>query len=204
MVAREVHGIVSTKICCLNHMGITTIKIWWYHDFIEMFILKGWSLYWDGSLICDPLCRYSQTHYCRKLDFLICPWSNMAATWWQLINIRNFPWKLRYFQKGQHDEYVVITSAKQIGELMKMMGYPGSGRQQWAPGNIPYFDGLMQERRNFIPNALELCLSCTNPSIYDSSFCCYFSHKELKNQTISVHNNLFSVEYFETHPCPHW
>ena len=27
-------------------------------------------------------------------------------------------------------------------------------------------DGLMQERRNSITNALELCLSCTNPSIY--------------------------------------
>ena len=30
----------------------------------------------------------------------------------------------------------------------------------------PYhFDGLMQERRNSIANALELRLSCTNPSI---------------------------------------
>ena len=26
-------------------------------------------------------------------------------------------------------------------------------------------DGLMQERRNSIANALELCLSCINPSI---------------------------------------
>ena len=30
-----------------------------------------------------------------------------------------------------------------------------------------YINGLVQERRNFIANALELHLSCTNPSIYD-------------------------------------
>ena len=28
-----------------------------------------------------------------------------------------------------------------------------------------YFDGLVQERRNSIANALELRLSCTNPSV---------------------------------------
>ena len=28
-------------------------------------------------------------------------------------------------------------------------------------------DELVQERHNSIANALELCLSCTNPSIYD-------------------------------------
>ena len=31
-----------------------------------------------------------------------------------------------------------------------------------------HFDGLEQERRNSIANALELRLSCTNPSIYSS------------------------------------
>ena len=31
----------------------------------------------------------------------------------------------------------------------------------------PYIDDLVQERRNYIANALELRLSCTNPSIYD-------------------------------------
>ena len=34
---------------------------------------------------------------------------------------------------------------------------------------IYYIDGLVQERRNSIANALELCLSCTNPSICDKS-----------------------------------
>ena len=31
---------------------------------------------------------------------------------------------------------------------------------------IYHFDGLVQERRNSIANALELRLSCTNPSYY--------------------------------------
>ena len=32
--------------------------------------------------------------------------------------------------------------------------------------NKEYIDGLVQERHNSIANALELCLSCTNPSIW--------------------------------------
>ena len=38
--------------------------------------------------------------------------------------------------------------------------------------NVRYnhFDGLVQERRNSIANALELRLSCTNPSICDRAF----------------------------------
>ena len=43
----------------------------------------------------------------------------------------------------------------------------------WCPGflcvlpaiNSHYVDGLMQERRKSIANALEICLSCTNPLI---------------------------------------
>ena len=30
---------------------------------------------------------------------------------------------------------------------------------------MPHIEGLVQERRKSIVNALELCLSCTNPSI---------------------------------------
>ena len=33
---------------------------------------------------------------------------------------------------------------------------------------LQYFDGLMQERCNSIANALELHLSCTNPSIWNT------------------------------------
>ena len=32
--------------------------------------------------------------------------------------------------------------------------------------HVEHIDGLMQERRNSIANALELGFSCTNPSIY--------------------------------------
>ena len=35
-------------------------------------------------------------------------------------------------------------------------------------------DGLMQERRNSIANALELHLSCTDPSLFDSTMLCSF------------------------------
>ena len=43
-----------------------------------------------------------------------------------------------------------------------------SFKDVWGPGSVVlhyHFDGLVQERRNSIANALELCLSCTNPSI---------------------------------------
>ena len=30
-----------------------------------------------------------------------------------------------------------------------------------------YVDELVQEKRNSIANVLELCLSCTNPSMYE-------------------------------------
>ena len=37
-----------------------------------------------------------------------------------------------------------------------------------------YSDGLGQERHNSIANALQLCLSCTNPSLWSSApECCY-------------------------------
>ena len=39
------------------------------------------------------------------------------------------------------------------------------------PNRDDYFDGLVQERRNSIANALELRLSCTNPSIYEMQPC---------------------------------
>ena len=38
-------------------------------------------------------------------------------------------------------------------------------KDYWYDGNSPYVNGLVQERRNSIANALELRLSCTNPSM---------------------------------------
>ena len=37
----------------------------------------------------------------------------------------------------------------------------------------PYVDGLVQERHNSIASALELCLSCTNPSMGQQYFSAY-------------------------------
>ena len=36
---------------------------------------------------------------------------------------------------------------------------------------LEYIDGVMQDRRNSIANASELCFSCTNPSIYPIYYC---------------------------------
>ena len=40
-----------------------------------------------------------------------------------------------------------------------------------AVGVNPYFDGLVQERRNSSALAMEFRLSCTKPSIYLCCFC---------------------------------
>ena len=42
--------------------------------------------------------------------------------------------------------------------------------KNWKCQGVPsHIDGLVQERRNSIANALELRLSCTNPSIWGTS-----------------------------------
>ena len=50
-----------------------------------------------------------------------------------------------------------------VSMVLKMVHFRKSTRQQWV--NKEYFDGLVQDRGNTIANALELRLSCTNPSI---------------------------------------
>ena len=45
---------------------------------------------------------------------------------------------------------------------------------------LSHIDGLVQERRNSIANALELRLSCANP----------YEHKKLKNMEINDKKNL--------------
>ena len=56
--------------------------------------------------------------------------------------------------------------------------------QQWSYHSLilrrPYINGLAQERRNSIAEALELRLSCTNPSIYEIAHCyiSYFTEME--------------------------
>ena len=45
-----------------------------------------------------------------------------------------------------------------------------------GPGMRDHIDGLMQERRDSIAKALELSLSCTNPSTYHKIFQDAFSY----------------------------
>ena len=47
--------------------------------------------------------------------------------------------------------------------------------QKLNKGQLGHFDGLVQERRNSIVNALELRFSCTIPSIYWR--CCIETHR---------------------------
>ena len=59
------------------------------------------------------------------------------------------------------------TNASDEGHV----AYGGFGRRMFHgcidPSQTGHFDGLVQERRNCSALAMELCLSCTNPSILD-------------------------------------
>ena len=63
---------------------------------------------------------------------------------------------------GTYMPYGVVPSTALTGSPTQV------GPGQYRPGF--HFDGLVQERRNSIANALELRLSCINPSIYYPSF----------------------------------
>ena len=52
-------------------------------------------------------------------------------------------------------------------------------------------DGLMQERRNSIANGLELRLSCTNPSIWSTSYPSGLRGPPFKQQTVLKCQKLF-------------
>ena len=69
----------------------------------------------------------------------------------------------RHFNKSNQEMYKKNTQ--------NMLNIDGLMQERHTL-NMLNIDGLMQERRNSIANALELCLSCTNPSIYSRySFC---------------------------------
>ena len=57
-----------------------------------------------------------------------------------------------------------------------------------------YVDGLVQERHNFIAEALGLCLSCTNPSIY---------YPCLSNCLPDKHSQSHPSIFHATHPSLH-
>ena len=62
-----------------------------------------------------------------------------------------------------------------------------------------HVDGLVQERRNSIANVLELCLSCTNPSMY------CFEYTAIYQSIISCHHRIQCwprpiIPYHDTRP----
>ena len=71
--------------------------------------------------------------------------------------------------------------------------------KRWSP----HIDGLVQKRHNSIANTLELCLSCTNPSIFSSmSYCCVSQWKPSdmgSNKNYMLHlEALYSELFLET------
>ena len=94
---------------------------------------------------------------CRpQMDPILAPWTLLSGF---LSNngLGLLPWttiiSIRYYQLGIIWEY----QALRLGVL------PAFGAMDW-----PHVDGLVQERRNSSALAMELRLSCTNPSMYAS------------------------------------
>ena len=58
-----------------------------------------------------------------------------------------------------------------------------------------YIDGLVQERRNSIANALELRLSCTNRAISESYLACLIPHGVYFLETKFQHVWLIGITY---------
>ena len=64
------------------------------------------------------------------------------------------------------------------------------------------FDGLIQERCNSIANAMQLCLSCTNPSL-----CSYFSfqcHFQWNNPDKIFVTGCTAIFHFDNVKCTQW
>ena len=61
--------------------------------------------------------------------------------------------------------------------------------QSWRTSKPGYIDGLMQERHNSIANALELCLSSTNPSILGILLCWLHQFSIFKTNMLSNMEN---------------
>ena len=60
-------------------------------------------------------------------------------------------------------------------KMVKQAVYPNWLKLLWTNFEYEtYIDGLVQERHNSIANALELRLSCTNPSIWTCQKCGLF------------------------------
>ena len=67
----------------------------------------------------------------------------------------------------------------------------------WKGFDHTHIDGLVQERRNSIANALELRLSCTNPSIFE--FCDKVSHNALPDIAKQIITTSFLTTMYFTY-----
>ena len=85
----------------------------------------------------------------------VLPWAiDMILQWCQMV------WMTKNIQLSSISEYSVINISME-GFVISTVRFTG---------NIRNINGLMQERSNSIANALELYLSCTNPSILSGVF----------------------------------
>ena len=65
-----------------------------------------------------------------------------------------------------------------------------------------HFNRLVQERRNSIANALEVCLSCTNPSIWSDCLqsCHYFVREDVSVTLAAISGIIILVPYLQIKP----
>ena len=85
--------------------------------------------------------------------------------YWLWIPDNTTPYKYKHHTSQDHLNEVVGKFRK--GMAISVVVATQNSVQLWSVTNTGlYFDGLMQERCNSIVNALELRLSCTNPSIW--------------------------------------
>ena len=68
-----------------------------------------------------------------------------------------------------------------------MWGGGGGGGGAWWTPLAHGLNGLVQEKRNSIASALELRLSCTNPSIYNRKIFCEIGHMSLLSLAQTPH-----------------
>ena len=65
-------------------------------------------------------------------------------------------------EEGTKNENYISQGKTKIGNFIQQKH---TSVHKWQQTIGQHINGLVQERRNSIANAMELCLSCTNPSI---------------------------------------
>ena len=130
----------------------------WSHqswEILEIYISHRWSQICHDSMSNDgflqPCREFNMTIIVRKAwaFFWIFSLSLQAITLTIILSLTF--WFLNMVKEGKY-----IPIPKSFSDYMSDCGH--------YCRCLHKIDGLVQERRNSIANALELCLSCTNPS----------------------------------------